>query len=162
MRYVLLVAFSVLMAWPCDASDRRSRRQARSYATCSQGQCTQVGTVSATPTVATTGETSSTDALGEVNAERAKRGLAPYRNDPLLAQAAYTAATKRAAGLIAGHLPNDFACLPPGGSATTAGCAAWEPSWGFGACAMYDNYTYAGAAWVMGRDGRRYMHLFVR
>jgi hypothetical protein len=29
-------------------------------------------------------------------------------------------------------------------------------------CCVYENYTYAGAAWVSGRDGRRYMHLFVR
>jgi hypothetical protein len=29
-------------------------------------------------------------------------------------------------------------------------------------CCVYDNYTYGGAAYVTGRDGKRYMHLFVR
>ncbi len=33
---------------------------------------------------------------------------------------------------------------------------------GFGACCSYENWNYAGAAAVIGRDGRRYMHLFVR
>jgi hypothetical protein len=79
-----------------------------------------------------------------------------------LNKAALEAARRRAAGLIQGHLPSDFACLPEGGQATAAGCAAWEPSLGWGACCTYDNYTYAGAAWVLGSDGRRYMHLFVR
>ena len=104
----------------------------------------------------------SDDALDEVNAERAKRGLRPFQPDALLNQAARTAAAQRAASHIHGHLSNDFACVPSGGHATAAGCGALEPSWGWGTCCTYDNYTYAGAAWVMGSDGRRYMHLFVR
>ena len=102
------------------------------------------------------------DALNEVNAERARRGLRPYQPDPLLNQAAQSCARIRAASFIRGHLSNDFAQLPSGTSASAAGCGALEPSWGWGTCCTYDNYTYAGAAWVMGTDGRRYMHLFVR
>lgn len=109
--------------------------------------------------IATSG---SDDALHEVNAERARRGLRPYQPDPMLNQAAQSCARIRAAGFIRGHLSNDFAHLPSGASATAAGCGALEPSWGWGTCCTYDNYTYAGAAWVMGTDGRRYMHLFVR
>lgn len=105
------------------------------------------------------------DALAEVNAQRAQRGLRPYLNDPGLNQAAYAAASWRAAHLYAGHVPSaggDFQFVPAGTTATTAGCAAWTPDWGFGACALYDNYTYCGAAWVMGSDGRRYCHCFYR
>lgn len=102
------------------------------------------------------------DALAEVNSARAKRGLRPFLPDPLLNQAALACAKLRAASRIEGHLPNDFAHLPPGASATSAGCGALEPSWGWGTCCTFDNYTYAGAAWVMGSDGKRYMHLFVR
>ena len=102
------------------------------------------------------------DALDEVNAARAKRGLRPFLPDPLLNQAARTCAKIRSANRIEGHLSNDFAHMPSGVSATSAGCGALEPSWGWGTCCTYENYTYAGAAWMMGADGRRYMHLFVR
>ena len=102
------------------------------------------------------------DALDEVNAARARRGLRPFQPDPLLNQAARTCAEIRATNRIAGHLSSDFAHLPSGASARSAGCGALEPLWGWGTCCTYDNYTYAGAAWVMGADGKRYMHLFVR
>jgi len=104
----------------------------------------------------------SNDALDEVNAARARRGLRPFLPDPLLTQAAQRCAEIRAARRIHGHLSNDFAHLPPGAHADAAGCGALEPSWGWGTCCTYENHTYAGAAWVMGSDGRRYMHLFVR
>ena len=39
----------------------------------------------------------SNDALAEVNAYRAKRGLPPFQHDPQLTKAALAAATKRAA-----------------------------------------------------------------
>jgi hypothetical protein len=107
--------------------------------------------------------TSGDDALAEVNATRAQRGLPAFQPDPLLNQAARSCAKQRASRLISGHLPeSDFHYLPSGASANAAGCAAWTPDWGWGACCTYDSYTYAGAAWVMGQDGRRYMHLFVR
>lgn len=112
--------------------------------------------------VSATATTGADDALAEVNAARAQRGLRPFLPDPSLNQAARTCAQIRAARRIEGHLPNDFSYLPAGASAKSAGCGALEPSWGWGTCCAYENYTYAGAAWVMGADGKRYMHLFVR
>lgn len=108
-------------------------------------------------------ETGSNDALDEVNAYRAKRGLPPFVRDPQLTEAALKAAQQRASRGIHGHLPeSDFTCLPPGASADAAGCGALEDSWGWGTCCMDDHYSHAGAAWVRGADGLRYMHLFVR
>ncbi|HQR08087.1 MAG TPA: CAP domain-containing protein [Gemmatales bacterium] len=120
--------------------------------------------VSSSPTTTSTASaTGSDDALNEVNAARAQRGLKPFLPDPLLNQAAQACAKQRCARHIDGHLPeSDFKYLPAGASANAAGCGALEPSWGWGTCCTYDNYTYAGAAWVMGADGKRYMHLFVR
>jgi hypothetical protein len=100
------------------------------------------------------------DALAEVNAERAKRGLKPYIHDPLLAKAALECAKQRASRLIHGHLPeSDFTYLPKEVSVNgvVGGCAAWAD--GFGACAMYDNYTYCGASWVRGSDGLKYCQI---
>jgi hypothetical protein len=102
------------------------------------------------------------EALDEVNATRAARGLRPYIRDASLTSAATVCAEFRAARLIEGHTANDFAALPPGSTATSSGCAAWPAGLGWGSCCTYDGYTYAGAAYVVGRDGRRYMHLFVR
>jgi hypothetical protein len=104
----------------------------------------------------------SADALDEVNATRAVRGLHPFIRDEGLTRAAAGCAEFRAARFMAGHTANDFAAVPAGAYATAAGCAAWEPGMGWGACCTYDSYTYAGAAYAMGADGRRYMHLFVR
>lgn len=105
----------------------------------------------------------SEDALEEVNEYRAKRGLAPFKHDAQLTQAALKAARQRASRGIHGHLPeSDFTCLPPGATADAAGCGALDDSWGWATCCMDENYAYAGAAWVRGTDGRRYMHLFVR
>jgi hypothetical protein len=101
-------------------------------------------------------------ALAEVNALRAQRGLAPYAYDEGLTQAAQAAANYRANYLMEGHTSNDFAFVPAGSHASSAGCAAWSPSMGWGSCCCYDNYQSAGAGWAMGRDGRRYMHLYVR
>jgi len=105
------------------------------------------------------------DALPEVNERRAKRGLKPFVNDDGLRQAALSCAKIRAQNHIHGHLSGnmgDFAYLPSGCNASAAGCGALEPSWGWGTCCMDDNYTYGGAAMVIGNDGLRYMHLFVR
>ena len=111
------------------------------------------------PKYATSG---ATDALAEVNSERTKRGLPPFKHDPLLTQAAQEAARQRASRGIEGHLASDFDCLPAGAHADAAGCGALDDSWGWGTCCTYDSYTHAGAAWVRGADGKRYMHLFVR
>src|ERR1700730_5896319 len=102
------------------------------------------------------------DALQEVNQVRAQRGLRPFKPDDELADAAMAAAQYRARRLIAGHTNNDFRYLPRGARATAAGCAAWPRGMGWGACCTYENWRYAGAAWALGRDGKRYMHLFVR
>jgi hypothetical protein len=138
-----------------------------STGSCSTGSCS-APVVSQTPTVKTApGQASCDDALAEVNAARAQRGLKPYVNDPVLNAAARKCAEWRAARLCEGHcsLPQgDFTFLEPVYPVGTCvgGCAAWEPSWGWGACATYDGYTYCGAAWKLGADGKRYMHLFCR
>ena len=125
-----------------------------------------LGTTPTTPdiqaAIANLSNPRSAEALDEVNAIRTARGLRPYVRDGNLTSAATACAEFRAARLIAGHTSNDFAALPPGTSATSAGCAAWEPGFGWGSCCTYEGYTYAGAAYATGRDGRRYMHLFVR
>jgi hypothetical protein len=102
------------------------------------------------------------DGLDEVNALRAARGLRPLVRDEGLTQAARGCAQFRAANLLFGHTANDFAFVPAGSFAHSAGCAAYPASDGWLSCCVYDNYTYGGAAWVTGRDGKRYMHLYVR
>jgi len=104
------------------------------------------------------------DALAAVNALRAQRGLSPYLPDPHLQKAAQACAEYRATYLIEGHTSNDFAFVSvQSWPATATGCVAWEPRWGWGSCCTYDRgYTYAGAGWALGSDGRRYMSLFVR
>ena len=102
------------------------------------------------------------DGLDEVNAARAARHLPAFRRDDGLTRAAGDAAAYRAAHRIAGHTRNDFAFLPDGTTARAAGCGALEDSWGWATCCTYERYTHAGAAWVRGKDGKRYMHLFVR
>lgn len=102
------------------------------------------------------------EALSEVNAKRAMRGLRPYIFDAGLTQAAQSCASFRASRHMFGHTGNDFQFLPSGSHASSAGCAAYPASYGWMSCDVYDNYTYAGAAWAMGADGKRYMHIFVR
>jgi hypothetical protein len=102
------------------------------------------------------------DGLDEVNAKRATRGLRPFVRDEGLAQAARGCAQFRATYGLFGHTSNDFSFVPAGTVASSAGCAAYPASYGWMSCCVYDNYTYGGAAWVTGHDGRRYMHLFVR
>jgi len=106
--------------------------------------------------------TDGSDALAEVNAKRAARGLRPLIPDPALTEGARACAAARAARGLFGHTENDFAFLPPGARASSAGCAAYPDSFGWMSCCVYENATYGGAAWVRGRDGRRFMHLFVR
>ena len=100
------------------------------------------------------------DALDQVNAARATRGLPPYQRDAGLTQGAMACAQNRASNRIEGHTANDFAF---GGGARMTGAGAMEPSWGFQACAMYEpGSRAAGAYTVQGRDGRLYHSLFVR
>lgn len=102
------------------------------------------------------------DALDELNAQRAQRGLYPYIRDELLTRGAQNVANARAAALLFEHTANDFAYLPAGAQSNSAGCAAYANS-EFLACGIYDNGPrYAGAAYAVGRDGKRYMHAFYR
>lgn len=108
------------------------------------------------------------DALDEVNAKRATRGLPPYVRDPGLTQAAMGAAKFRADRLIFGHIMNgrgycdDMNFLPAGSTAASAGCAAYPASYGWMSCDIWERNRFGGAAWAVGRDGKRYMHLFIR
>ena len=52
------------------------------------------------------------DALAEVNATRAARGLAPFIKDASLTAGAINVADFRAARLMEGHTANDFGGLP--------------------------------------------------
>ena len=115
--------------------------------------------VSASPAINGTG---AVDALDEVNATRARRGLPPFMRDENLTRGAMGCAQARAARLSFGHTSNDFAFQPPGTPCSATGCAAYPSSYGWMSCATYDSYRSAGAAWAMGVDGKRYMSLFVR
>lgn len=106
-----------------------------------------------------------TAALDVLNQQRAQRGLRPYVFDEGLTRAAEKCASIRAANHIEGHLGgnmSDFACLEPGVQCSCTGAGALTPDWGFATCAMYEHWTYAGAAAVMGNDGKQYCSLFVR
>lgn len=161
MRYV--VAALLVAVFVVDVQAGGKRRSRRGYQPVQSTQFVEYAPAVAVPVESSTPTgTSCAEALDEVNAERTKRGLRPFIHDPELSKAAFSCAKARSASHIHGHLASDFAYLPSGASASSAGCGALEPSWGWGTCCTYDNYTYAGAAWVMGDDGRRYMHLFVR
>lgn len=104
------------------------------------------------------------DGLDEVNAKRAARGLQPFVRDYNLTLAAHGAANYRASYRMFGHVAcgmGDFQFLPPGARADAAGCAAYPIQDGWLSCCTYDRAVYAGAAWVTGADGKRYMHLFI-
>ncbi len=101
------------------------------------------------------------DAIKAINGARAQRGLRPYVRDDDLTKGAIRVTAHRAARRMFGHAENDFNFLE-GCTAACAGCAANEPTWGFMACAVYENWTYCGAAWVLGGDGRLYCHAFYR
>ena len=101
----------------------------------------------------------SVEAIDMVNEQRRQRGLRPYLRDDGLTLAAMRVAQHRAERRITGHV-NDFAFLPAGSNASAAGCAAWSD--GFGACCMFEGWTYCGAAYCVGEDGLKYCHVYVR
>ncbi len=165
MRFVMIFAVVIIaMEVTVEAGPFRHYRQTPSVSTAPRTVPQQLQNQAFVGQAVPSGSTGQVveDALAEVNAARAQRGLRPFLPDPSLTQAALNCAKIRAANRIEGHLSNDFAHVPAGTSASSAGCGAMEPSWGWGTCCTYENYTYAGAAWVMGADGKRYMHLFVR
>ncbi len=140
-------------------ADAFGRRRGCSSASCAVCQVQVKATLATTTTYALQ---TAQDALEEVNAARIGRGLRPFLKDDALTVAARGAADFRAANLIQGHTANDFSFLPTGASADAAGCAAWSVEWGWGACCTYDAHSHAGAAFAIGTDGRRYMHIYVR
>lgn len=155
-KIIISITVLFIVGCACDASDKKARGQAAwAWATAKAVPAEPV----VKPSLTTAKECA--DALSEVNDARKARGLPPFQHDPLLCQAALTAAKQRAAQGLAGHLDNDFACLPAGAKADAAGCAMWGDGEGWGSCCTYDNYTHAGAAWVVS-GGQRFMHLFVR
>jgi hypothetical protein len=117
--------------------------------------------VAQSPAVPVLSADGAVDALDEVNAARAAAGLPPLVRDPALTAAAAGAASFRARARLFGHTSNDFAFLPAGGRAISAGCAAYPSALGWRSCCTYEGYTHGGAAYAVGEDGRRYMHLFV-
>lgn len=155
------ICLLLLFACSADASDRKSRgRGAWAWATSNNAWAVTETAKPATPAPAAS---ECVDALQEVNAKRAERGLPPFKHDAKLTQAALACARERASRGIHGHLESDFVHLPVGVSTNgvAAGCAALEPSWGWQSCCWDDpQYTTAGAAWVMS-GGLRYMHIFV-
>ena len=172
MRRIVYVCGSLILlalsSAPAEAGPFRGRARAQP-ASCQAGSCSAsftasnscangVCTLSASASVTVT---SSATALDEVNAKRAARGLRPFAHDPLLTAAAERCAAFRAERRLFGHTQNDFAFLQ-GASAQAAGCAAYSAEYGWLSCCTYDGYTYAGAAYVVGADSKRYMHLFVR
>lgn len=164
---LLLTLLAVLIFIPdVEAGGRRSRRYQQQWQPMPTVQPSKAMPAPVSTKVPLKSDKDFSDnALAEVNAERAKRGLPAYINDPLLSKAALDAAAFRAANLIDGHVGGnrgDFAFLPSGAVSNTAGCGALEPSWGWGACGTFDNYTHCGAAWVMGSNGKRFMHAFYR
>lgn len=177
-----IVALTVLLVL-CAAADARGRRRHRTYGTHYTQSSTpyvasqavvQPKTASVAPQVCPNcpkvieylpAKRYHADVLEEVNANRASRGLRPYIRDEGLVLAARGAAEYRARLRIRGHVMEgrgDFGFLPVGTTAAAAGCGALEPSWGFQACAVYDDFTYAVAATVKGEDGLLYHQLFVR
>jgi hypothetical protein len=167
MRLVLSIALALAVASPASAGVRdriQDRKDARNPTSTyrSYSATVQTPTTFATASGYSYRTTLAVDALDEVNVKRASRGLPPFARDAALTVGAMRCAEARATSLSFGHTPNDFAYLPPGASCSATGCAAWVPSMGWGSCATYEPYRVAGAAWVMGADGRRYMSLFVR
>jgi hypothetical protein len=100
------------------------------------------------------------EALAEVNEYRARFGLRPFVYDEALTLAAARCASVRAANRITGH-HNDYAYLPAGARADATGCGWAPPGHHWLTCCTEENWRNAGAAFVQGADGYRYMHLFV-
>lgn len=148
MRLIASLAIVFVLSNFCEARWRPFQRQQQQQSNSSPGISRGSQSISAP-----------IDALDEVNRARARRGLRPFIRDNGLSQAAAKAASERGRNRIKGHTNNDFKYSR---NATSAGCGAMEPSWGWNTCCTYENHTYAGAAYVMGADGNRYMHLYVR
>jgi len=141
--------------------------QSTTLTVCDGNQCRPVRTaIAATANVAakTLGAvgdilTAPRDALAEVNALRAARGLPAFIYDEKLTIAAQKCAEFRASHRITFHTENDFSFIPAGGSARASGTGV--SSGQFSACCILENYKHAGAA-VVEVNGRRFCQVFVR
>ena len=93
-------------------------------------------------------------AMGEVNVERAKRGLYPLAEDQQLSQLAWQKASRQAR---AGYMHH------PGGTMGNARAEGVGMGNQFTTCYLNTTaHRVAGAATVTGRDGQRYHALLVR
>jgi len=189
MRNLILAALAVVLtAASADAQLIRRRASASSRATYTQTPAGSSYSVStsyrgpaelAAPALAAVappaagelaagcfGVPGAVDALDEVNRKRAAHGLYPYQRDDALTVGAARTAYERARRLMFGHFTGgmgDFQFLPPGATCAATGCAAYPDALGWMSCEDTGRtYRYAGAAWVRGADGRRYMHAFFR
>lgn len=171
MRVLFSLVFLLVVVATADAGPRSRGRSVgfqTAQSACPGGVCSFTTTPSFIQTSETAGviqvakSAQASDALDAVNAKRAGRGLAPYLRDEGLTAAAQSCAEHRASRRLFGHTSNDFQFLPPGASASAAGCAAYPAEYGWMSCCVYDSYRYAGAASVVGPDGRTYHHIFVR
>lgn len=164
LRFSLAFLVALASTDSTDAANRRRTpvRQPLRYATPQQPLVHSNPTISTAAGASTVISTNATDALDELNAQRAARGLRPYLRDHNLTLGAMNVAKFRAERRMQGHTKSDFSGLPLGTTAAAAGCAAWPPSLGWGSCCTYENHRFAGAAWAMGADGLRYMQLFVK
>lgn len=92
--------------------------------------------------------------IAEVNAIRARRGLQPFIEDPALTAVAYRKASMQARRGRMFH---------PGGSMGGARYEGVGVGSRFSACYLFSQGSrYAGAATVVGRNGRRYHCLLIR
>lgn len=158
MRFLLIAACTFLLC--VDASAAGLRHRSRTFVG-PRGATFHRESTSAQFPVAPAG-VEMQSALACLNAQRARLGLPPFAEDPALTAAAQSCAQVRARGAIFGHI-DDFAHLPPGAQADSAGCGVFHPGFGFMACnADSRAFRFAGAGWARGPDGRVYCHLFVR
>lgn len=159
MRIILSCLVALLLVTTVDAGGRRSRQRAaaQSNVVWDSQPVVSSAPVSAEATSQLKG---SDDALDEVNAGRVSRGLPAFIRDPELTQAALACAKQRASRHIHGHLPESDFSYSGSSGARSMGCGALDDSWGWQSCLHYSTeYRYAGAAWVRGSDGLRYMHI---
>lgn len=154
MRFMLVLLTALTLAASAYAGPRRGWRSSTNV----DSELASRGSVSwSVPETITY-----TDALDELNARRQVRGLRPYLRDETMTLAAARCALVRAHYRIRGHLLDEYS-TPWTGGARSTGCAGNEVRHGFMACNDdATQYTYAGAAYVVGSDGRLYCHLFVR
>lgn len=176
MRFLLTLAMGLVLVSDAESCCRHGHRRHGGHAVvavaaCTTGNCGQPAApvpeaVPPPKPMPDAKPTAATDALDQLNAQRAARGLPAYVRDEGLTVAAIACATHRARFRIAGHCMagmGDFVFVPATTTARCAGCSAWPVGLGFGACEAYSTaYRFAGAATVIGPDGLAYNQAFYR